>query len=262
MGMIVLGCSIWAFYDGKTFARLIEEGAAEFDKPITLEIYRTSSVLLMIASVIIILIAFFGCCGAIKVRKFREIVKKIHLPLKTMKIIFRLFTGKSFHVVLVPLSFAFDVFADFYWCHNCCISKCWLSQATFVGFSEKLQSGITCWRKTGHHSGLGRRSKRGTKILHFDYGILMNTIQVFKKISWNWLFHQRIHFYGIFLQREVGSQCTVWKLRNLTATVFSQIFCNIFVLCFTKELYCKSIWRKKLHGIEFLVFPHCTVSQD
>ena len=77
MGMIVLGCSIWAFYDGKTFARLIEEGAAEFDKPITLEIYRTSSVLLMIASVIIILIAFFGCCGAIKVRKFREIVKKI-----------------------------------------------------------------------------------------------------------------------------------------------------------------------------------------
>ena len=76
MGMIVLGCSIWAFYDGKTFARLIEEGAAEFDKPITLEIYRTSSVLLMIASVIIILIAFFGCCGAIKVRKFREIEKE------------------------------------------------------------------------------------------------------------------------------------------------------------------------------------------
>ena len=68
MGTIVLGCSIWAFYDGKTFARLIEEGAAEFDKPISLEIYRTSSVLLMIASVIIILIAFFGCCGAIKVR--------------------------------------------------------------------------------------------------------------------------------------------------------------------------------------------------
>ena len=78
MGMIVLGCSIWAFYDGKTFARLIEEGAAEFDKPITLEIYRTSSVLLMIASVIIILIAFFGCCGALKVRKFREIAKKIY----------------------------------------------------------------------------------------------------------------------------------------------------------------------------------------
>ena len=48
---------------------------------------------------------------------------------------------------------------------------------------------------------------------------------------------------------------TVWKLRNFTATVFSQIFRQINVLL--KNFTVNQFDEKKLRGSEFLVFPHC-----
>ena len=53
------------------------------------------------------------------------------------------------------------------------------------------------------------------------------------------------------------SQCnTPWGNFEilLPRTMFSHIFRQINVL---KELYYKLIWRKNLHGSEFLVSPHC-----
>ena len=48
----------------------------------------------------------------------------------------------------------------------------------------------------------------------------------------------------------------LWKIRNFTATVFSQKFRQINVLLLLKN-YCKFIWRNNLCGSEFLVFPYC-----
>ena len=47
---------------------------------------------------------------------------------------------------------------------------------------------------------------------------------------------------------------TVWKLWKFNATILSQKFRQIYF--FTKELYSKLIWRKKLSDREFHVFPH------
>ena len=54
--------------------------------------------------------------------------------------------------------------------------------------------------------------------------------------------------------------CTVHHSMEMT-----EFYCHRFLAIFpsnqrfTKELYCKSIWRKKLRGSEFLVFPHFDV---
>ena len=69
---------------------------------------------------------------------------------------------------------------------------------------------------------------------------------------WSW-FHvksgwQNNYEYCCFLQ--------VWKLRNFTATIFSQKFREIKFLLksFTLSWFDE---KKNLHGSEFLVYPHC-----
>ena len=72
MGCVVLGFSIFALVDGKTFSHLVENGAAELGESITIDIYRTSAIILIISSSVIVFVSFLGCCGALKV-----ILKKI-----------------------------------------------------------------------------------------------------------------------------------------------------------------------------------------
>ena len=52
---------------------------------------------------------------------------------------------------------------------------------------------------------------------------------------------------------------TVWKLRNFTATIFSQKFREINFLL--KNFTLSWFDEKKLDGSEFLVFPHCVFDE-
>ena len=84
-GCVTLGFSIYALVDGKTISRLVEEGASELGESISVDIYKTSAIgkkkremrpfsntvyvfpiVLVIASSVVIVISFLGCCGAWK----------------------------------------------------------------------------------------------------------------------------------------------------------------------------------------------------
>ena len=64
---MVLGFSVYALVDGQTISRLVEEGAEELGESISVDIYKSSAVTLIVASSITIIISFLGCCGALKV---------------------------------------------------------------------------------------------------------------------------------------------------------------------------------------------------
>ena len=66
---MVLGFSIYALVDGQTVSKLVEEGAEDLGESISVDIYKSSAIILIVASSIIVITAFLGCCGAIKVRK-------------------------------------------------------------------------------------------------------------------------------------------------------------------------------------------------
>ena len=65
-GCVSLGFSIYALIDGKTVSQLVEEGASEMGESISVDIYKTSAIVLIVASSITIIISFLGCCGAWK----------------------------------------------------------------------------------------------------------------------------------------------------------------------------------------------------
>ena len=67
-GCVVLGFSIYALVDGQTVSNLVEEGAEDLGESISVDIYKSSAIILIIASSIIVITSFLGCCGAIKVR--------------------------------------------------------------------------------------------------------------------------------------------------------------------------------------------------
>jgi len=69
-GCVTLGFSIYALIDGKTVSHLVEEGASEMGESISVDIYKTSAIVLVSASSIVILISFLGCCGALKENRF------------------------------------------------------------------------------------------------------------------------------------------------------------------------------------------------
>ena len=64
----MLGFSIYALVDGQTVSNLVEEGAEDLGESISVDIYKSSAIILIIASSIIVITSFLGCCGAIKVR--------------------------------------------------------------------------------------------------------------------------------------------------------------------------------------------------
>ena len=90
LGCVVLGFSIYALVDGSTVSRLVEEGASEMGESITVSIYTTSAIILVTASSVIVVIAFLGCCGTIKVCTSTKgsndkTIKKQQLPCSRVK---------------------------------------------------------------------------------------------------------------------------------------------------------------------------------
>ena len=63
MGCIVFGFGIFALVDGEALSDLVESSG----QGITINIYTTAAILLIVVSVFIIIVTFFGCCGALKV---------------------------------------------------------------------------------------------------------------------------------------------------------------------------------------------------
>jgi len=61
LGCIVLGFGSYVLITGKDFADLVDIGGDE-----SLKIYTSASILLIVIACIIVLITFFGCCGAWK----------------------------------------------------------------------------------------------------------------------------------------------------------------------------------------------------
>ena len=77
-----MGFSIYALVDGQTVSNLVEEGAEDLGESISVDIYRSSAIILIVASSIIVITSFLGCCGAIKVRITQNIgkVKPRNIP--------------------------------------------------------------------------------------------------------------------------------------------------------------------------------------
>ena len=67
MGVVVLGYGIFALSDGKDLARLVEHGAQATGSDFSVALYDSASIVLIVASSLAVIVAFLGCCGAIKV---------------------------------------------------------------------------------------------------------------------------------------------------------------------------------------------------
>lgn len=66
MGVIVFGFGIFALTDGKDLAKLVDWGSAASGTDLSVALYSTASVVLITVSILAIVVAFLGCCGAIK----------------------------------------------------------------------------------------------------------------------------------------------------------------------------------------------------
>ena len=62
---MVCGFGIFALVDGEALSDLVESA----DGDVTINVYTTSALMLIIVSVFVIFVTFFGCCGAIKVTR-------------------------------------------------------------------------------------------------------------------------------------------------------------------------------------------------
>lgn len=70
MGLVVLGFSIYSLVDGRGVSTLVEEGASVMGEVITVDLYSSASIVLIIFSSLIVLLSFLGCCGAWKENRF------------------------------------------------------------------------------------------------------------------------------------------------------------------------------------------------
>ena len=65
MALVVLAFGIYALVDGAAFADLVNAASPDA----TVNLYDTAVVLIIIVATFIMVVAFFGCCGAWKVNK-------------------------------------------------------------------------------------------------------------------------------------------------------------------------------------------------
>ena len=82
IGVVVLGFSVFALTDGEDVAKLVQRGSGS---DLTVSIYGTASTVLIVVSVMVIIIAFLGCCGAMKVHAQQKLTS-IHLTSKFIAI--------------------------------------------------------------------------------------------------------------------------------------------------------------------------------
>ena len=69
MGCAVLGVGIFALVDGQALMDLINSANEALDKDINLNIFTSAAIILIAVAVFVVIVAFFGCCGAIKESK-------------------------------------------------------------------------------------------------------------------------------------------------------------------------------------------------
>ena len=63
MALVVLAFGIYALVDGAAFADLVNAASPD----VSVNLYDTAVVLIIIVATFIMIVAFFGCCGAWKV---------------------------------------------------------------------------------------------------------------------------------------------------------------------------------------------------
>jgi len=66
MGLILLGIGIFAYTDGQDFNQLVDAAMKTIDSDFTIGLYGGTALLIIAISCIIVIVSFFGCCGAWK----------------------------------------------------------------------------------------------------------------------------------------------------------------------------------------------------
>jgi len=71
LGLAVFGLGIWVLVDKPSFLNLFEEAqkVSGISDEFNIHIYTSAAYILLVVSFLIVLISFFGCCGAIKENK-------------------------------------------------------------------------------------------------------------------------------------------------------------------------------------------------
>ena len=64
MGCVVLGFGIYALAEGKDLVDLVKDGNGD-----AITLYSSASIFLVVIGLFIIVVTFFGCCGALKESK-------------------------------------------------------------------------------------------------------------------------------------------------------------------------------------------------
>jgi hypothetical protein len=68
VGLVALGFAVYGYIDGRGVAKLVEEGAAAVGENITIDLYSSASIIVIVFCSFVVLISFLGCCGVWKVR--------------------------------------------------------------------------------------------------------------------------------------------------------------------------------------------------
>jgi len=69
LGCAVLGVGIWVLVDANTFMDLFGQINDILGEDLSISIYSSATYILIAVAVIVILVSFFGCCGAVKESK-------------------------------------------------------------------------------------------------------------------------------------------------------------------------------------------------
>ena len=65
MGCAVLGIGIYALVDGADLVDIVESA----NDDVNLQVFTSAAIILIVVSVFVVILTFFGCCGAIKESK-------------------------------------------------------------------------------------------------------------------------------------------------------------------------------------------------
>jgi len=72
LGLAVFGCGIWVLVDQPSFMNLFDEASQQIPEladNFDITLYTSAAWILLVVSALVVIIAFFGCCGAIKKSK-------------------------------------------------------------------------------------------------------------------------------------------------------------------------------------------------
>jgi len=69
MGCVVLGIGIFAIVNGAALMDLVDEANSAAGTDLSLSVFTSAAIILIVVSVFVVIVAFFGCCGAIKESK-------------------------------------------------------------------------------------------------------------------------------------------------------------------------------------------------